>query len=187
VRARLLLPLVAASCTGISVEDTNVDGPVTESGGLVDTGVVDGDGDGDDDDESADDGDPAACGEIHDGSECLAAGCVPLEIEPIVVGAATEGCTADTPMTICSPADEAQDCDDARVCAGLSTWVMPLPDGAAWVARVEVSCGLPEGFRPCPETIDGDRLMDANAAADTTTGGDVGEDPLVAACECACS
>ena len=65
---------------------------------------------------------------------------------------------------------------------------MPLPDGGAFVARVDVSCGLPEGFMPCPDAEDPSGLVDGNAlGGSSTTDGGSDVDPLVEACACACA
>jgi len=109
-------------------------------------------------------------------------------------GEIDQACTFGDPVIVCSPQEENQGCADARVCSGRSTWVLPLPDGGAFAAYVEVSCGLPEGFRPCPDPADPSALVDGNALAGSATsdGGSTSDggpepDPLVAACECACA
>jgi len=182
-------PLLALACSVsiacLNVEGTSAEGAAPESSGAV--GEVGGSGD--------DDGTGVVCGVIHQTAECLDAGCIPREVTPLVVdGEIDQACTFGDPVIVCSPQEENQGCADARVCSGRSTWVLPLPDGGAFAAYVEVSCGLPEGFRPCPDPADPSALVDGNALAGSATsdGGSTSDggpepDPLVAACECACA
>lgn len=186
------LSLFALACN-FTVEGTHAEGPVAESSGGV--GEVGGDGD-DDGNETGETGGEtgvgesggAACGELHDADECFAAGCVPVEVTSLVVdGEIDDACRFSDAVVLCAPQEESQGCDDARVCSGQHTWVMPLPDGGAFVARVDVSCGLPEGFLPCPEPADPNGLVDGNAlGGSATSDGGSEPNPLVEACACAC-
>lgn len=169
------LPALALACN-LSVEGTNADDPVEE----MTSGTTDG--------ETGDDG----CGAIHDEDECVAAGCAPLVARPVVVGAGTDAptCEYGEPVVICTPPEETEECEDARACGDEQyAWAMPMPDGGALVALVELSCGLPEGFLPCPEPGDTSAGgTGTGASSSSTDGGDGGsEDPLALACDCACS
>jgi hypothetical protein len=177
VKWLLVLSALALGCS-LSVEGANADAPIEETTGLIGDGTETGAFD---------------CGEIHDADACIAAGCSPLETLPVVYGAALDAaveCEIGDPVVVCSPAEEALECEEARACgAGREAWAMPMPDGSALVAIVELSCGLPRGFLPCPEPGTPDALIGGNAAADSTTDdaeGGGSDDPLALACECAC-
>lgn len=166
---------LALACN-LSVEGTNADGPIEGTTGVADTT----------------DTDASACGEIQDEDECVAAGCAPTVTQPVVYGQGADEATCELGemVVVCTPPEETLECEDARACgANRYAWAMPMPDGGALVALVELSCGLPEGFLPCPEP-------DASSAGATETGAsptssDSGdgesEDPLALACDCACS
>lgn len=186
--AAFAVALPLSACTGFSVEGTPEDEGSSSTTEAV--GEVDADGDGtDSSDVTGSETGAFDCGEIHDEGACVAAGCLPLEVLPLVIDDddATNACQIGESVVLCTPAEESNACDEeARVCADQYTWVMPLPDGGAFIAHVDVSCDLPDTFQPCPADPGDPTGATATSGAETTDG-DGSEDPVAAACECACA
>jgi hypothetical protein len=173
----LLVSCLALACNNLSVEGAHAD----EEGLEHTTGVI---GEGT---TSA----ATACGEIHDEDECIEAGCAPTVTRPVVHGQGTDAATCEfgESIVVCTPPEETLECEVARVCGDdRSAWAMPMPDGGALVALVELSCGLPRGFLPCPEP-DASAVGTETGGSPTSSDGEGGEsdDPLALACACACS
>lgn len=171
----LLVSFLALACN-LSVDGTNADGPIEETTGAMGEDTVGFD-----------------CGEIHDEDECVAAGCAPTVTRPVVYGEGTDAptCEFGDSVVVCTPPEETLECEDARACGdNRYAWAMPMPDGAALVALVELSCGLPEGFLPCPEpdaSSSSGGMDTGGSPTSSDTGGGEPEDPLALACACACA
>ncbi len=179
----LAVAFTTPACTGFSVEGTPED---ESSSTTADVGDLDADGTfGTGSETSA-----LECGEIHDVEACIAVGCLPLEVLPLVVDedhVATE-CSIGESVVLCTPPEESNACDEeARVCADQHTWVMPLPDGGAFIAHVDVSCDLPDTFMPCPAAPTDPTDGTGTSGAETTDGDGSEADPVAAACDCACA
>ena len=181
----LAIALVTTACTGFSVEGT----PEDESTSTTEP-VAEVDGDGDGTDTSSGDTASLECGDIHDVEACIAVGCLPLEVLPLVIDDEDDAntCQIGESIVLCTPPEESLACDEeARVCADQHTWVMPLPDGGAFIARVDVSCDLPDTFMPCPADPTEPAAGPATSDSGTSESGGPEPDPVAAACTCACA